>query len=117
MKRIVFALGCCVASIASATAADDGAAAVPLGDYECWAFGEARMLLNFAVTGDGTYRASDGSESTFAFDPATGAIRFAGYLAESMPDGFTAKYYTPNGKPTVSFRGRSGSEASFCEKS
>jgi hypothetical protein len=33
----------------------------------------------------------------------------------SLPDGFTTKYYEPKGRPTVSFRGRDGGEASFCE--
>jgi hypothetical protein len=102
---------------AQATPSDTGtAAAVAAGDYECWAFGEARMLLNFTVTGTGTYRASDDSVGTFTYDAATGIIVFTGYLADSMPSGFTAKYYEPKGTPTVSFRGRGGAEASFCEK-
>ena len=102
---------------AQATPSDTGtAAAVAVGDYECWAFGEARALLNFSVTKPGTYRASDGSLGTFVYDAASGDIVFTGYLAESMPAGFTAKYYEPKATPTVSFRGRGGAEASFCER-
>lgn len=96
----------------------DGAATqVAIGSYECWAFNSARMDLNFEVTAPGRYTAAaDGSEGSFSFDAANGQIRFTGYLGEAMPDGFTSIYYEPNGRPTVSFRGRSGSEASFCEK-
>lgn len=96
---------------------DDAAATeVARGTYECWAFNSARMDLNFEVTAPGSYRASDGSMGKFSYDPATRTIRFSGYLGEAMPDGFTSIYYEPNGRPTVSFRGRSGSEASFCER-
>lgn len=74
------------------------------------------MLLNFTVTGPSRYTASDNSVGTFAFDPGSKAIRFTGYLADSMPKGFTTIYYEPHGNPTVSFRGPGGSEASFCER-
>ena len=74
------------------------------------------MNLNFQVTGAGAYRATDGTSGRFTFDPVSKGIQFTGYLAESMPNGFTAIYYEPKGIPTVSFRGRGGSEASFCEK-
>lgn len=95
----------------------NGAAkAVALGAYECWAFNTSRMNLNFQVTGSGSYRASDGSSGHFTFDPASKRIQFTGYLADSMPEGFTAIYHEPKGLPTVSFRGRGGTEASFCEK-
>lgn len=92
-----------------------GGGGVALGAYECWAWGSPRLLLNFKVTGAGHYTASDGSPGTFTFDPGSKAIRFTGYLADAMPSGFTSIYHEPHGKPTVSFRGRSGSEASFCE--
>lgn len=88
---------------------------VASGAYECWAFNTARMDLNFEVTGPGEYVASDGSTGTFELDAATQAIRFTGYLAEVMPDGFTSIYHEPKGIPTVSFRGRGGAEVSFCE--
>lgn len=102
---------------AEATPSDTGTAAVvALGDYECWAFREARMLLDFTVTGTGTYRASDDSVGTFTYDAATGTIAFTGYLADSLPTGFTAKHYAPKGTPPVGFRGRAGAEASFGAK-
>lgn len=105
------------AAAPAAASAGTSASAVATGSYECWAYNTARMSLNFKVTGPGRYTAdADGSEGTFDFDAASGAIRFTGYLGEAMPDGFTSIYYEPNGRPTVSFRGRSGSEASFCEK-
>ena len=90
--------------------------AVALGKYECWAYSRPRLLLNFQVTGPGRYTASDGSASTFTFDPGSKAIRFSGYLGNVMPEGFTSIYHEPHGKPTVSFRGRGGAEASFCER-
>lgn len=102
---------------APAARADGAATQVAIGSYECWAFNSARMDLNFEVTAPGRYTAAaDGSEGSFSFDASSGQIRFNGYLGEAMPDGFTAVYHEPNGRPTVSFRGRSGSEASFCEK-
>lgn len=106
------------AASAPAGAPATAPAAVALGRYECWNFNSARMELNFEITGAGRYTAAaDGSEGEFEFDPGSGAIRFSGYLRESMPDGFSAIYHEPNGHPTVSFRGRSGAEASFCERS
>lgn len=96
--------------------ASAASAKVAVGTYECWAFNTARMDLNFEVTGDDSYIASDGSKGSFQLNAETGAIQFTGYLGEAMPDGFTTIYHEPQGKPTVSFRGRSGAEASFCEK-
>jgi hypothetical protein len=96
--------------------ANGAASAVAAGSYECWAFNTSRMNLNFQVTGPGAYRASDGSSGRFTFDAASKRIQFTGYLAEAMPDGFTAIYHEPKGMPTVSFRGRGGAEASFCER-
>lgn len=100
----------------AAPPSNGAASAVALGTYECWAFNSPRMNLNFEVTGPGRYKATDGSAGTFTFEPGSKAIRFTGYLAEAMPTGFTSIYYEPNGHPTVSFRGRGGAEASFCEK-
>jgi len=100
---------------APAAAQNNGGGAVALGAYECWAWGRPRLLLNFKVTGAGRYTASDGSPGTFSFDPGSKAIRFTGYLGNVMPNGFTSIYHVPGGKPTVSFRGPGGSEASFCE--
>lgn len=91
-------------------------AQVGLGANECRASSSPRMDLNFEVTDDHSYVASDGSVGTFKFDQETQAIRFTGYLGDVMPEGFTTLYHEPNGRPTVSFRGRSGAEASFCER-
>jgi hypothetical protein len=97
-------------------ATSDASAKVGLGAYECWAFSSPRMDLNFEVTDDHSYVASDGSAGTFKFDPETQSISFTGYLGDVMPEGFTTIYHEPNGRPTVSFRGRGGAEASFCER-
>jgi hypothetical protein len=96
--------------------ASGAAGAVAPGSYECWAFNSPRLTLNFTVTGPGTYRASDGSNGSFTFDAGSGRVTFTGYLAEALPAGFSAVYHEPKRRPTVSFRGRSGSEASFCER-
>lgn len=101
---------------AAALLSSPAAAQVPKGSYECWAFSQPRMLLNFKVTAPGKYRASDNSMGTFKVDPATKAVTFTGYLKDVLPDGFKAVYKEPSGKPTVSFIGKSGSEASFCER-
>jgi len=88
------------------------------GAYECWANGSARMLLNFSITGPSSYRQTDGGKTgSYRYTPATKAFAFtSGPLQGIMPDGFTAIYEVRNGTPTVSYRGRSGFEASFCEK-
>ncbi len=91
-------------------------AVVATGSYECWAHGQARMLLNFKVTGKDTY-AGESSKGSFTYDSASGKVTFkGGHLDGMMPKGFTTIYHEPHGKPTVSFRGPSGGEASFCER-
>jgi hypothetical protein len=94
---------------------DGAAGAVALGSYECWSSNRANLTLNFVVTGSRTYRASDGSNGTFAFDPGSKNIAFTGYLKDAMPKGFSTMYHEPKGHPTVSFQARGG-EAAFCEK-
>lgn len=102
----------CVAAVAQAARP----AVVAPGSYECWAHGQARMLLNFKVTGKNTY-AGESSKGSFTYDSASGKLTFkGGHLDGIMPKGFTTVYHEKNGKPTVSFRGASGSEASFCER-
>jgi hypothetical protein len=87
------------------------------GSYECWAFSSPRMGLNFTITGPGAYRGAEGGTGAFSYDAATGAITFtSGPLAGAMPTGFRVIYEVRRGKPTVSFVGTSGAEASFCEK-
>ena len=102
-------------ALPAARPADGPAARVAQGAYQCWSSNRANLLLNFTVTGPGQYRASDGSAGTFAFDPASKAMRFTGYINEVLPAGFSALYHEPKGLPTVSFQARGG-EAAFCEK-
>lgn len=101
---------------AEAAASREAGGAMAQGDYECWANGSANLLLNFTVTGNGRYRASDGSSGGFDYDAATGAITFTGYLREVMLDGWTTNYHEMGGIPTVSFVSDRGSEAAFCQK-
>jgi hypothetical protein len=83
------------------------------GAYECWAHGAPRLLMNFKVTGDGRYSNEDGNEKG-AF--ASGLVLFkGGHLDGAMPDGFTAVYEARKARNVLSFRGRSGGEAAFCE--
>jgi hypothetical protein len=93
-------------------------AKVARGAYECWAHGAARMLMNFKVIGDGRYSTEDGDETgAFAYHTASGAVAFkGGHLDGVMPDGFKAVYQERQGKPVLSFIGRSGGEAAFCER-
>jgi hypothetical protein len=87
------------------------------GAYECWANGEARPLMNFTVRGGGLYVGSDGARGAYRVDPSTSRVLFAGGALDGvMPPGFFAVYHAPGGRPTVSFRGRSGAEAAFCQR-
>jgi len=87
------------------------------GAYECWAHGAARMLMNFKVTAPGRYTNEDGNEAgRFTYDPASGLVSFkGGHLDGAMPDGFKAVYEARTQRHVLSFRGRSGGEAAFCE--
>jgi hypothetical protein len=89
---------------------------VALGSYECWANGQARLLMNFQIRSANGYIGSDGKPGTFTLDAAGNIAFHGGALDGVMPQGFTSHYYSPRGRPTVSFRGRSGGEAAFCEK-
>jgi hypothetical protein len=103
---------------AAGSAAQQTAASgnVKTGSYECWSNGEARMLLNFKITGAGQYTGSDGKAGTFSVDSNTGRVKFKGGALDGvMPAGFYAVYHVPQGRPTVSFYGTSGSEASYCQ--
>ena len=93
-------------------------AQVAPGSYECWAWGKPRMLLNLKVTAPGRYSDPDGSKKgSFVLARDSGRLTFkGGHLDGAMPDNFTAVYHEKNNKPTISFRGASGSEASFCER-
>ena len=98
-------------------AAAGGSDNVAAGAYLCWANGQARMLMNFKVTGANQYVGTDGKPGRIGFDSVTQRVSFkGGSLDGVMPDGFHAVFYSPQGRPTVSFRGPSGSEAVFCQK-
>jgi outer membrane biosynthesis protein TonB len=98
-----------------ATGANAGG--VALGSYECWAFNSPRMLLNFTILSASRYKDSEGATGSYTYDPGTKRIAFtSGLLNGAMPDGFYSIYHEPNGHPTVSFRSRRDSEASFCER-
>jgi hypothetical protein len=100
-----------------AAAAAQPPAPPPVGKYECWAHGAARMLMNFNVTGPGSYTDPDGKQRGSFTMGAGGLVTFkGGHLDGVMPTGFVAKYYTPKGRPTVSFGKPGNLEAAFCEK-
>jgi len=89
---------------------------VAVGDYQCWANGQARMLLNFSVLSANQYRDSEGKTGAFTIDPSNGRMAFkGGSLDGFLPAGFYAMYHTPQGRPTVSFRNSGGSEVTFCQ--
>jgi hypothetical protein len=102
-----------VAPAANTTA---GGGAVALGSYECWANGQARMLLNFTIRSGSQYIGSDGKPGAYSLG-AGGRITFRGGALDGvLPAGFYTVYYAPQGLPTVSFRNSGGSEVSFCQK-
>jgi len=114
-RFIPLSLAACVA-LASAGALAAPPRVLP-GAYECWANGAARMLMNFKVLGDGRYSNEDGNEKgAFAYDAASGLMVFkGGHLDGVMPDGFKAIYEARTHRHVLSFRGRMGGEAAFCE--
>ena len=88
-----------------------------MGSYECWANGQARMLLNFSIRSNTQYTGSDGQAGSYSLDSNTGRVTFRGGALDGvMPKGFFAVYHAPKGMPTLSFRNSGGSEVSFCEK-
>lgn len=113
-RGVFFAMFLLLPTLATAQAPKS----VALGTYECWSWGQPRMLMNFKVTSNKDYKSIDGNKKgAFAYLPSTGLITFkGGHLDGVLPNGFTAVYHEKNNKPTVSFRGRSGSEAQFCER-
>ncbi len=91
-------------------------ASVATGSYECWANGQARLLMNFKVTGKSAYNGDEG-KGKFSYDAASGKMSFiGGHLDGAMPAGYVAMYHENKGRPTVSFRSPRGSEAAFCER-
>ena len=96
------------------TAAGAAAGAVRLGSYECWAYGQARMLMNFRITSATQYVDSEGKSGTYAVNG--GRIVFRGGLLDGvLPAGFYSTYEMVQGRPKVSFRNSGGSEVQYCE--
>jgi hypothetical protein len=94
-----------------------GTGSVAAGSYECWANGQARMLLNFTIRSASQYTGSDGKPGAYSYNAGSGRLTFrGGSLDGALPDGFQAIYHVPQGLPTVSFRSPRGSEAAFCQK-
>src|SRR5689334_13628589 len=116
MRRLI--LTAC-ASLCLFTAANSQGAhpvKVAMGSYECWANGQARMLLNFKIKSASQYTGSDDKPGNFTYNTASGAIAFkGGSLDGVMPEGYVSIYHEPKGLPTVSFRSPRGSEVSFCQ--
>ncbi len=101
----------------AAPAAGSGGGALPSGNYECWANGQARLLQTFTTRSKTQYTGSDGVAGTYSLDPNTGRLQFhGGALDGVLPKGFYMMYHAPKGMPTVSFRNSQGSEVSYCEK-
>ena len=93
-----------------------GAGTIARGTYECWANGQARMLMNFSIRTESQYVGSDGRPGSYALGPG-GRVTFRGGALDGvLPAGFYAVYYGPGGRPTVSFRNSGGSEVTFCQK-
>jgi hypothetical protein len=100
---------------AAAAAGANAPGTMAAGSYECWANGQARMLMNFNVTSGSSY-SGQGKAGTYSID-ASGRLTFrGGNLDGAMPQGFYARYYAPGGRPTVSFVSPRGAEAAFCQK-
>ena len=88
-----------------------------MGSYECWANGEARLLMNFSIKDATRYTDSENKPGTYSYDANSGRITFKGGALDGvMPTGFVSIYHEPKGKPTVSYRSGRGAEAAFCEK-
>lgn len=87
------------------------------GAYECWAFSSARAGLNFTILPGGQYLDADGKRGSFTVDAAMRMVFRGGALDGALPAGVTAVYHEPQGRPTVSFRGRDNGEISFCQRS
>ncbi len=86
------------------------------GQYECWSFSSARMMLNFRVTSGSSYTGSDGNSGKYSYDPGSGRLTFkSGFLAGAVPDGYHWAYHSPGGRPTASLRNAGNSEVSFCQ--
>jgi len=116
MKRLIITAAALLCTFNHAKSQGAHPGKVAMGSYECWANGQARMLLNFKIKSPTQYTGSDDKPGNYTYNAASGAIAFKGGALDGvMPEGFTSIYHEPKGHPTVSFRGKSGAEASFCE--
>jgi hypothetical protein len=116
MSRFVLPVFVCLSVSLTAVRSQPAPAKVAQGNYQCWANGQARMLLNFSIKSATEYAGSNGKAGSYAYDGASGKITFkGGSLDGAMPEGYTNIYHEPKGRPTVSFRSPRGAEASFCQ--
>ena len=98
------------------TKARGGTGSVAKGSYECWANGEARMLMNFSILNGSQYKDSNGKTGSYSLDGNSRISFHGGSLDGAMPAGYYGVYYAPQGRPTVSYRSqRSGAEVTFCQ--
>lgn len=112
MKCVILSLWAAFIAMAA-----DAPASVAAGSYECWANGQARLLMNFTIKSATQYADYENKPGIYQYDSKSGKVAFkGGGLDGVMPDGFTAIYHVPQGRPTVSFRSPRGAEAAFCEK-
>ena len=101
---------------ATASSGPAGGGGVAPGSYQCWGNGQPHPFMDFTVRAGNQYSGGDGKTGTFSFDPSTQRITFrGGSLDGVLPAGFYDIYHSPQGRPVVSFRNSSGSEATYCE--
>lgn len=116
MKRPLIAAIALLCASATGKSQPAAPAKVAMGSYECWANGQARMLLNFKIKSATQYTGSDDKPGNYSYDSHSGKITFkGGSLDGAMPDGYVSIYHEQKGQPTVSFRSPRGAEASFCQ--
>jgi hypothetical protein len=101
-------------SLSACDAAQQGEGMVP-GLYECWAWGQARMMLNVTVTGPGRYRGEDSGRTGKYTLVGRDLTWTSGPLKGILPEDFRAIYEVRNGTPTISYGRPDEMEASFCE--
>jgi hypothetical protein len=101
----------------AAPAAATGSGGIALGAYECWANGQARLLMNFTALAGGKYTDSENKTGAYRVDPTSQRITFKGGMLDGvLPAGFYAVYHLSQGVPAVSFRNAQGNEVSYCER-
>ena len=83
---------------------------IPVGKYECWNGGSARMAYNFVSWDGGRYTNTEGYPGTYELAPRTKTVTFHG----AALDGQKA-IYRPGNPPTVSILGPSGNAVGDCQ--